>query len=95
VRSENPLEEGVNGLCLLAELSVSLRSESSLQVSTHAVLFAERLMRNIDRIRLPLFSSFHARYFIYGMQDAQNLERVKLEFSIFDIPKGEHKPKSE
>lgn len=29
------------------------------------------------------------------MQDAQNLERVKLEFSIFDIPKGEHKPKSE
>lgn len=35
------------------------------------------------------------RYFVYGMQDAQNLERVKLDFSIFDIPKGEHKPKSE
>jgi hypothetical protein len=31
-----------------------------------------------------------ARYFVYGMQDAQNLERVKLEFSIFEIPKGEH-----
>jgi hypothetical protein len=29
------------------------------------------------------------------MQDAQNLERVKLDFSIFDIPKGEHKPKGE
>lgn len=29
------------------------------------------------------------------MQDAQNLERVKLEFSIFEIPKGEHKDKSE
>lgn len=45
-------------------------------------------------ISLPLYFPI-LRYFIYGMQDAQNLERVKLEFSIFDIPKGEHKPKSE
>jgi hypothetical protein len=29
------------------------------------------------------------------MQDAQNLERVKLEFSIFEIPKGENKNSSE
>lgn len=29
------------------------------------------------------------------MQDAQNLERVKLEFEKFEIPKGEHKPKGE
>ena len=47
------------------------------------------LMELIDSITLS------SRYFIYGMQDAQNLERVKLDFSIFDIPKGEHKPKGE
>ncbi|XP_037910464.1 tolloid-like protein 2 isoform X3 [Hermetia illucens] len=35
------------------------------------------------------------RYFIYGMQDAQHLERVRLEFFLFDIPKVEHKDKSE
>lgn len=29
------------------------------------------------------------------MQDAQNLERVKLDFNIFEIPKGEFKAKSE
>ncbi|XP_070502962.1 cubilin isoform X3 [Chironomus tepperi] len=43
----------------------------------------------------PYVPKVVCRYFIYGMQDAQNLERVKLEFSIFDIPKGEHKPKSD
>ncbi|XP_037976110.2 cubilin isoform X2 [Plutella xylostella] len=32
------------------------------------------------------------RYFIYGMQDSQNLERVRLEFQNFSIPKGD-KPK--
>lgn len=35
------------------------------------------------------------RYFIYGMQDAQHLERVRLEFNAFNIPKVEHKDKSE
>ena len=28
------------------------------------------------------------RYFIYGMQDSQNLERVVLSFDKFDIPGG-------
>ena len=28
------------------------------------------------------------RYFIYGMQDSQNLERVVLAFDKFDIPYG-------
>ena len=28
------------------------------------------------------------RYFIYGMQDSQNLERVVLSFDKFDIPAG-------
>lgn len=32
------------------------------------------------------------RYFIYGMQDSQHLERVRLEFAMFEIPKG---PKNE
>ncbi|XP_055525467.1 cubilin isoform X3 [Wyeomyia smithii] len=39
----------------------------------------------------PYIPKVVCRYFVYGMQDAQNLERVKLEFSIFEIPKGEHK----
>ncbi|XP_035782349.1 uncharacterized protein LOC118461287 isoform X4 [Anopheles albimanus] len=43
----------------------------------------------------PYIPKVVCRYFVYGMQDAQNLERVKLEFSIFEIPKGEHKDKSE
>lgn len=33
------------------------------------------------------------RYFVYGMQDAQHLERVRLEFQMFEIQKGEHKDK--
>jgi hypothetical protein len=90
VRSENPVEEGVDGLCLLAKLSVSLRTESSLQVSPRG--FARDSLRDTQS---PLSLSPHDRYFIYGMQDAQNLERVKLDFSIFDIPRGEQKPKSE
>ncbi|KAJ6637891.1 Cubilin [Pseudolycoriella hygida] len=32
-------------------------------------------------------------YFVYGMQDAQHLERVRLEFQMFEIQKGEHKDK--
>ncbi|XP_055639322.1 cubilin isoform X3 [Toxorhynchites rutilus septentrionalis] len=42
----------------------------------------------------PYIPKVVCRYFVYGMQDAQNLERVKLEFSIFEIPKGEHKGES-
>lgn len=36
----------------------------------------------------PFIPKVVCRYFIYGMQDAQHLERVKLEFSIFEIPSG-------
>ncbi|XP_063909053.1 dorsal-ventral patterning tolloid-like protein 1 isoform X2 [Zophobas morio] len=31
------------------------------------------------------------RYFIYGMQDSQHLERVRLEFVLFEIPKARNK----
>ncbi|KAI5755333.1 hypothetical protein M8J77_016053 [Diaphorina citri] len=37
----------------------------------------------------PYLPKIVCRYFIYGMQDSQNLERVKLEFLKFDIPKGD------
>nr|XP_018896176.1 PREDICTED: cubilin isoform X2 [Bemisia tabaci] len=37
----------------------------------------------------PYHPKIVCRYFIYGMQDSQNLERVHLEFSLFDIPKGD------
>nr|CAD7266618.1 unnamed protein product [Timema shepardi] len=39
---------------------------------------------------LPYIPKIVCRYFIYGMQDSQHLERVKLEFDNgkFDIPKG-------
>lgn len=45
-----------------------------------------------------LFKCIHShlrvhRYFIYGLQDAQHLERVKLDFQMFEIQKGEHKDK--
>uniref|UniRef100_A0A034V5E0 Tolloid-like protein 2 n=2 Tax=Bactrocera dorsalis TaxID=27457 RepID=A0A034V5E0_BACDO len=43
----------------------------------------------------PYIQKTVCRYFIYGMQDAQHLERVRLEFSSFNIPKVEHKDKSE
>lgn len=43
----------------------------------------------------PFIPKVVCRYFIYGMHDAQNLERVKLDFVNFEIPKGEHKEKSE
>ncbi|KRK02812.1 uncharacterized protein Dyak_GE25571, isoform H [Drosophila yakuba] len=43
----------------------------------------------------PYIPKTVCRYFIYGMQDAQHLERVRLEFNAFNIPKVEHKDKSE
>ncbi|XP_064549221.1 cubilin isoform X2 [Drosophila montana] len=43
----------------------------------------------------PYIPKTVCRYFIYGMQDAQHLERVRLEFISFNIPKVEHKDKSE
>ncbi|XP_017776058.1 PREDICTED: bone morphogenetic protein 1 isoform X5 [Nicrophorus vespilloides] len=36
----------------------------------------------------PYIPKLVCRYFIYGMQDSQHLERVRLEFSRFEIPKG-------
>ena len=35
--------------------------------------------------------SFPLRYFIYGMQDEQNLERVILDFEKFNIPMADKK----
>ncbi|XP_015022668.3 cubilin isoform X3 [Drosophila mojavensis] len=43
----------------------------------------------------PYIQKTVCRYFIYGMQDAQHLERVRLEFISFNIPKVEHKDKGE
>ncbi|XP_025831406.1 cubilin isoform X2 [Agrilus planipennis] len=40
----------------------------------------------------PYMPKLVCRYFIYGLQDAQHLERVRLEFALFEIPKG---PKSD
>ncbi|XP_065169996.1 bone morphogenetic protein 1 isoform X3 [Atheta coriaria] len=36
----------------------------------------------------PYMPKLVCRYFIYGMQDSQHLERVRLEFDKFEIPKG-------
>ncbi|XP_063244265.1 cubilin [Bacillus rossius redtenbacheri] len=35
----------------------------------------------------PYIPKIVCRYFIYGMQDSQHLERVRLEFHMFDIPR--------
>ncbi|XP_072949921.1 cubilin-like isoform X3 [Epargyreus clarus] len=43
----------------------------------------------------PYIQKVVCRYFIYGMQDSQNLERVRLEFQNFSIPKVDNpKPES-
>ncbi|KAJ2947612.1 hypothetical protein O0L34_g17412 [Tuta absoluta] len=43
----------------------------------------------------PYIQKVVCRYFIYGMQDSQNLERVRLEFLNFSIPKSDKvKPES-
>ncbi|XP_063987836.1 cubilin-like isoform X3 [Diachasmimorpha longicaudata] len=39
----------------------------------------------------PYIPKVVCRYFIYGMQDSQHLERVRLDFQCFDITKGEAK----
>ncbi|XP_066904535.1 cubilin isoform X2 [Halyomorpha halys] len=36
----------------------------------------------------PYIPKIVCRYFIYGMQDSQHLERVRIEFQKFDIPKA-------
>ncbi|CAH1967539.1 unnamed protein product [Acanthoscelides obtectus] len=36
----------------------------------------------------PYMPKLVCRYFIYGMQDQQHLERVRLEFLMFDVPKA-------
>ncbi|XP_053605685.1 cubilin isoform X2 [Plodia interpunctella] len=36
----------------------------------------------------PYIQKVVCRYFIYGMQDSQNLERVRLDFHNFSIPRG-------
>ncbi|XP_068155589.1 cubilin isoform X2 [Drosophila tropicalis] len=43
----------------------------------------------------PYIPKTVCRYFIYGMQDAQHLERVRLEFNAFNIPKVEHRDRGE
>lgn len=45
-----------------------------------------------DSLNLHFELNLH-RYFIYGLQDAQHLERVRLQFQMFEIHKGEHKDK--
>ncbi|CAH2085253.1 unnamed protein product [Euphydryas editha] len=42
----------------------------------------------------PYIQKVVCRYFIYGMQDSQNLERVRLEFQNFSIPKNQTQPDS-
>ncbi|KAJ8981546.1 hypothetical protein NQ317_009805 [Molorchus minor] len=42
----------------------------------------------VRTIRFPICQKLVCRYFIYGMQDSQHLERVRLEFVLFEIPKG-------
>ncbi|XP_021958123.2 uncharacterized protein LOC110854036 isoform X3 [Folsomia candida] len=34
----------------------------------------------------PYLPKIVCRYFVYGLQDQQNLERVRLSFEIFDVP---------
>lgn len=39
----------------------------------------------------PYMPKIVCRYFVYGMQDSQHLERVRLDFMKFNIPKPKEK----
>jgi len=43
----------------------------------------------------PYVQKTVCRYFVYGMQDSQHLERVRLVFGVLDISKGNAKEGSE
>lgn len=43
----------------------------------------------------PYIPKVVCRYFIYGMQDSQHLERVRLEFETFAITMKDEPPKGE
>ena len=47
-----------------------------------------KLILALNFPNLPVQPHIVCRYFIYGMQDSQNLERVVLSFDKFDIPAG-------
>ena len=52
-------------------------------------LFSVNFIRTMVVIIILTFQPLIVcRYFIYGMQDSQNLERVVLAFDKFDIPYG-------
>lgn len=38
----------------------------------------------------PYIPKIVCRYFVYGLEGAQDLERVRLEFEKFNIPKEHH-----
>jgi len=79
-----------NPLALCSHPTIPIPIYQKLCVGKYNILvsFLKR-----EGLHLIFASSF--RYFIYGMQDAQHLERVRLEFNAFNIPKVEHKDKSE
>jgi len=43
----------------------------------------------------PYIPKIVCRYFVYGMQDSQHLERVRLVFGLLDISKGNTKEGTE
>jgi len=43
----------------------------------------------------PYIPKIVCRYFVYGMQDSQHLERVRLVFGLLDISKGNAKEGTE
>lgn len=42
------------------------------------------------KMSVQVFMDIFFRYFIYGMQDEQNLERVRLTFDKFNIPSADN-----
>lgn len=103
MRSKNFIKERINWISLFAKLSISIFTKNGLQVSV-AALFPKAINFALNKRRVPQFNNndgfvchgkLNCRYFIYGLQDAQHLERVRLEFQMFEIQKGEHKADKE
>lgn len=66
------------------------KKESSGQVFSPNYPFPYQVKQIFIKSNFNFFLEFQSfivcRYFIYGMQDSQNLERVVLTFDKFDIP---------
>ncbi len=90
MRSKDFIEKRIQWFGLFTELSFPVFAENCMQVRHFSNCLPTIRLTNPPTKWYPISI---IRYFVYGMQDAQHLERVRLEFQMFEIQKGEHRDK--